>query len=56
MLHIVILYYRRVEVYIIHSHIILQESAGFVYGSMSFTDKLANGAAVTIIQYMNPCM
>lgn len=31
------------------------ESGGFVYGSMSFTDKLSNGAAVTMIQFMHPC-
>jgi hypothetical protein len=31
MLHIVILYYRRVEVYVTHSHIILQESGGLYY-------------------------
>lgn len=28
------------------------ESGAFVYGAMSFTDKLANGAAVLLIQYL----
>ncbi|CAC5364905.1 Major facilitator superfamily domain-containing protein 12 [Mytilus coruscus] len=31
------------------------ESGGFVYGSMSFTDKLSNGIAVTLIQFLHPC-
>ncbi|XP_071167682.1 major facilitator superfamily domain-containing protein 12-like isoform X1 [Mytilus edulis] len=31
------------------------ESGGFVYGSMSFTDKLSNGLAVTLIQFLHPC-
>ncbi|CAK6969410.1 major facilitator superfamily domain-containing protein 12a [Scomber scombrus] len=31
------------------------QSGAFVYGAMSFTDKLANGAAVMIIQAMHPC-
>lgn len=31
------------------------ESGGFVYGLMSFTDKLSNGAAVIMIQFMHPC-
>ncbi|XP_067929572.1 major facilitator superfamily domain-containing protein 12-like isoform X2 [Watersipora subatra] len=31
------------------------ESAAFVYGAMSFTDKLANGLAVQIIQIAHPC-
>ncbi|CAD5119947.1 DgyrCDS8528 [Dimorphilus gyrociliatus] len=31
------------------------ESGAFVYGSMSFTDKLSNGVAVMIIQLYNPC-
>ncbi|CAH2292297.1 major facilitator superfamily domain-containing 12 [Pelobates cultripes] len=30
-------------------------SAAFVYGAMSFTDKVANGLAVVIIQSMHPC-
>uniref|UniRef100_A0A668AEG6 Major facilitator superfamily domain containing 12a n=1 Tax=Myripristis murdjan TaxID=586833 RepID=A0A668AEG6_9TELE len=30
-------------------------SGAFVYGAMSFTDKVANGAAVMIIQALNPC-
>lgn len=33
-----------------HSH-----SAAFVYGAMSFTDKVANGLAVLIIQTLHPC-
>lgn len=33
----------------------LQQSGAFVYGAMSFTDKLANGVAVMMIQAMHPC-
>ncbi|XP_063771395.1 major facilitator superfamily domain-containing protein 12 isoform X2 [Pseudophryne corroboree] len=33
-----------------HSH-----SAAFVYGAMSFTDKVANGLAVVLIQSLHPC-
>ncbi|XP_041464222.1 major facilitator superfamily domain-containing protein 12-like isoform X1 [Lytechinus variegatus] len=32
------------------------ESGAFVYGAMSFTDKLSNGIAVEIIQLMQPCV
>ncbi|XP_073346762.1 major facilitator superfamily domain-containing protein 12-like [Pagrus major] len=31
------------------------QSGAFVYGAMSFTDKLANGVAVMIIQALHPC-
>ncbi|KAK7076664.1 Major facilitator superfamily domain-containing protein 12 [Halocaridina rubra] len=31
------------------------ESGAFVYGAMSFTDKLSNGIAVMVIQHFNPC-
>jgi len=31
------------------------EFGAFVYGAMSFTDKLSNGIAVVIIQYLHPC-
>ena len=31
------------------------ESGAFVYGAMSFCDKLSNGAAVMLIQNLNPC-
>ncbi|KAM8940096.1 major facilitator superfamily domain-containing protein 12 [Pelodytes ibericus] len=31
------------------------QSGAFVYGAMSFTDKVANGCAVVIIQSMHPC-
>ncbi|XP_068594360.1 major facilitator superfamily domain-containing protein 12-like [Cebidichthys violaceus] len=31
------------------------QSGAFVYGAMSFTDKLANGAAVMLIQALHPC-
>ncbi|XP_038574843.1 major facilitator superfamily domain-containing protein 12-like [Micropterus salmoides] len=31
------------------------QSGAFVYGAMSFTDKLANGGAVMIIQALHPC-
>lgn len=30
------------------------ESGAFVYGAMSFTDKLSNGIAVFVIQYLHP--
>uniref|UniRef100_A0A8C4DBC8 Major facilitator superfamily domain-containing protein 12 n=1 Tax=Dicentrarchus labrax TaxID=13489 RepID=A0A8C4DBC8_DICLA len=33
----------------------LIQSGAFVYGAMSFTDKLANGVAVMIIQALHPC-
>ncbi|XP_075706083.1 major facilitator superfamily domain-containing protein 12 [Rhinoderma darwinii] len=33
-----------------HSH-----SGAFVYGAMSFTDKVANGLAVVLIQSLHPC-
>ncbi|XP_072298062.1 major facilitator superfamily domain-containing protein 12-like [Eucyclogobius newberryi] len=31
------------------------QSGAFVYGAMSFTDKLANGLAVMLIQTLHPC-
>ncbi|XP_032779582.2 major facilitator superfamily domain-containing protein 12 [Daphnia magna] len=31
------------------------ESGAFVYGAMSFTDKLSNGITVFLIQYLHPC-
>ncbi|UJR38059.1 hypothetical protein I4U23_030741 [Adineta vaga] len=31
------------------------ESSAFVYGTMSFLDKLANGLAIALIQQYNPC-
>ncbi|KAI3386459.1 hypothetical protein SNEBB_006530 [Seison nebaliae] len=31
------------------------KNGAFVYGCMSFADKLANGLAISIIQYLNPC-
>ncbi|XP_061588685.1 major facilitator superfamily domain-containing protein 12a [Cololabis saira] len=31
------------------------QSGAFVYGAMSFTDKLANGIAVMLIQTLHPC-
>ncbi|XP_038139440.1 major facilitator superfamily domain-containing protein 12-like [Cyprinodon tularosa] len=31
------------------------QSGAFVYGAMSFTDKLANGVAVMMIQSLHPC-
>ncbi|KAK8733070.1 hypothetical protein OTU49_006743 [Cherax quadricarinatus] len=31
------------------------ESGAFVYGAMSFTDKISNGAVVMLIQNLNPC-
>ncbi|XP_046543115.1 major facilitator superfamily domain-containing protein 12-like isoform X1 [Haliotis rubra] len=32
------------------------ESGAFVYGAMSFTDKLSNGIAIEIIQLLHPCV
>ncbi|KAL5004411.1 hypothetical protein ScPMuIL_017867 [Solemya velum] len=32
------------------------ESGAFVYGAMSFTDKLSNGIAVVLIQSFHPCL
>ncbi|GFN80566.1 major facilitator superfamily domain-containing protein 12 [Plakobranchus ocellatus] len=32
-----------------------KESGAFVFGAMSFTDKLSNGLAVVIIQFFHPC-
>ncbi|XP_077989047.1 major facilitator superfamily domain-containing protein 12-like [Glandiceps talaboti] len=32
------------------------QSGAFVYGAMSFTDKLSNGIAVTLIQNLQPCI
>uniref|UniRef100_A0A4W5KAI9 Uncharacterized protein n=1 Tax=Hucho hucho TaxID=62062 RepID=A0A4W5KAI9_9TELE len=31
------------------------QSGAFVYGAMSFTDKVANGVAVMMIQTLHPC-
>ncbi|KAK3759213.1 hypothetical protein RRG08_054934 [Elysia crispata] len=31
------------------------ESGAFVFGAMSFTDKLSNGVAVLLIQFFHPC-
>ncbi len=33
----------------------MQGSAAFVYGVMSFTDKLSNGIVVQVIQVLHPC-
>ena len=35
--------------------LILQQSGAFVYGSMSLTDKVANGVGVILIQSIRPC-
>ncbi|KAL0967000.1 hypothetical protein UPYG_G00303250 [Umbra pygmaea] len=32
------------------------QSGAFVYGAMSFTDKVANGVAIMIIQTLHPCL
>jgi len=37
------------------TYIMLQDSGAFVYGSMSFCDKMAGGAAILIIQLFCPC-
>lgn len=34
---------------------VLQHSGAFVYGAMSFSDKVANGLAVMVIQSLHPC-
>ena len=33
----------------------LQETGAFVYGAMSFVDKISNGLAVQLIQMFHPC-
>ena len=33
----------------------LQGSSAFVFGAMSFTDKLSSGIAIQIIQLLHPC-
>jgi hypothetical protein len=30
-------------------------NGGFIYGAMSFADKMTNGIAIMLIQYLNPC-
>ncbi|CAG0922614.1 unnamed protein product [Notodromas monacha] len=32
-----------------------QTNGGFIYGAMSFADKMASGLAIMLIQYLNPC-
>ena len=32
-----------------------QGTSAFVFGAMSFLDKVSNGAGVMIIQYLHPC-
>jgi hypothetical protein len=34
---------------------VFQSSGAFVYGCMSFVDKLSNGVAVVLIQNFQPC-
>ena len=36
-------------------NVFLQDTSAFVYGSMSFLDKLSNGVAIILIQYFHPC-
>jgi len=31
------------------------DSGAFVYGAMSFTDKLSNGIAVAVLEQFSPC-
>jgi hypothetical protein len=31
------------------------DSGAFVYGAMSFTDKLSNGVAVAVLEQFSPC-
>ena len=40
---------------VIATTLLLQSSSAFVYGIMSFTDKLSNGIAIQIIQLTHPC-
>lgn len=44
-----------VIVVIIDVSLVMQQSGAFVYGSMSFTDKVANGLGVILIQSIRPC-
>lgn len=39
----------------INCDLVWQQSGAFVYGAMSFTDKVANGIGVVIIQRLHPC-
>jgi len=34
---------------------VFQGSSAFVYGLMSFTDKLSSGIAIQVIQALHPC-
>ena len=52
-LYIYIYIYNYIYIYIIYY--LLQGSSAFVYGAMSFTDKLSNGIAIQIIQLLHPC-
>lgn len=36
-------------------NVFIQKSGAFVYGAMSFADKLLNGLAVVVIQSLHPC-
>ena len=36
-------------------NLLFQSSGAFVYGAMSFVDKLSNGIAVVVIQNLQPC-
>ena len=40
---------------VIATTLLLQSSSAFVYGIMSFTDKLSNGIAIQVIQLLHPC-
>ncbi|XP_063771413.1 major facilitator superfamily domain-containing protein 12 isoform X4 [Pseudophryne corroboree] len=44
-----------IAVYLTNSLHLPKHSAAFVYGAMSFTDKVANGLAVVLIQSLHPC-
>ncbi|XP_063747162.1 major facilitator superfamily domain containing 12b isoform X1 [Eleginops maclovinus] len=39
----------------LHFCLVWQGSAAFVYGSMSFTEKVANGQSIILIQSIRPC-
>ena len=42
-----------VEVFWLSEHI-LQDTAAFVFGSMSLLDKISNGILIALIQHFNP--
>lgn len=43
------------DVYVSDLLFYFQSSGAFVFGAMSFTDKLSNGVAVMLLQQFSPC-